>query len=84
MWNVGNNGYSWSSSVSGVNGVDLNFNAANLNPSNADRRAYGFQVRCLQAFIGILFYYPALPVQSIRGGPPKSPIQAVEKPDAGR
>ncbi len=46
--NVGNNGYSWSSSVSGSNGFYLNFNTTNLNPSNANNRGHGFQVRCLQ------------------------------------
>ncbi len=50
--NVGNNGFSYSSSVSGSNGVYLNFNVTNLNPSNANSRAYGLQLRCLSAFIG--------------------------------
>ena len=50
--NVGNNGMSWSSTVSGTNAFFLNFNTTNLNPSNANNRAHGFQVRCLQAFIG--------------------------------
>ncbi|WP_299457633.1 hypothetical protein [uncultured Rikenella sp.] len=48
--NVGNNGYSWSSTVSGTNGMNLNFNVTWLNPSNANNRAYGFQLRCLSAF----------------------------------
>ena len=52
LMNVGNNGFSWSSAVSGSNGVYLNFNATNLNPSNTNSRAFGLQVRCLQAFIG--------------------------------
>ncbi|MCC8062675.1 MAG: hypothetical protein LIO68_05465 [Rikenellaceae bacterium] len=52
---VGHNGYSWSSAVSGTNGVFLDFNSSWLNPSNANNRAHGLQVRCLQAFIGILF-----------------------------
>ncbi|WP_294600437.1 hypothetical protein [uncultured Rikenella sp.] len=29
----------------------LNFNVTNLNPSNANNRAYGLQLRCLSAFI---------------------------------
>lgn len=49
---VGNNGYSWSSSVNGINGMNLNFNATGLNPSNSNNRAYGFQVRCLQHLPG--------------------------------
>ena len=58
--NVGNNGFSWSSSVDGgINGLDLNFNSTNLNPSNANNRAHGFQVRCLQAFTGtLIFIFP--------------------------
>ncbi len=48
LMNVGNSGFSWSSSVSGSNGVYLNFNATNLNPSNTNNRAFGLQVRCLQ------------------------------------
>ena len=61
--NVGNNGFSWSSSVDGgINGLDLNFNSTNLNPSNANNRAHGFQVRCLQAFTGtLIFSSPARP-----------------------
>ncbi len=50
--NVGNNGFSYSSSVSGSNGVYLNFHVTNFNPSNANSRAYGLQLRCLSAFIG--------------------------------
>lgn len=50
---VGNNGYSWSSSVSGTNAFNLNFNSTNLGPSNAHNRGHGFQVRCLQAFTGL-------------------------------
>ena len=45
---VGSYGYSWSSAVSGTGGVFLDFYSTWLNPSSADGRAYGFQVRCLQ------------------------------------
>ena len=34
----------------------MNFNSTNLNPSNANNRAHGFQVRCLQAFTGTLIF----------------------------
>ncbi len=44
---VGTDGFSYSSSVSGSNGVYLAFTVAYLNPSNADSRAYGLQLRCL-------------------------------------
>ncbi|WP_300728666.1 hypothetical protein [uncultured Rikenella sp.] len=45
--NVGNDGFSYSSSVSGSNGVYLGFNVTYLNPSRANSRAYGLQLRCL-------------------------------------
>ena len=45
---VGNEGSLWSASVTGTIGVNLNFHYAGLSPSNANYRAYGFQVRCLQ------------------------------------
>ncbi|WP_297832457.1 hypothetical protein [uncultured Rikenella sp.] len=47
LWNVGSLGYSWASTVSGANGMTLNFYVAWLYPSNAGNRAYGFQLRCL-------------------------------------
>ncbi|WP_294601039.1 hypothetical protein [uncultured Rikenella sp.] len=40
-------GYNWSSTVSGINGVHLHFGVAWLVPSNANDRAFGFQLRCL-------------------------------------
>ena len=43
----GRSGYSWSSSASGSNGMDLDFGAAWLNPHGAPYRTYGFQLRCL-------------------------------------
>ena len=48
LWNVGGNGYGWSSSVSGTYGLYLNFSATYLNPGNTAGRADGLQVRCLQ------------------------------------
>lgn len=64
--NVGNNGYSWSSTVaaSGYNAHNLNFNTQGLNPTNTNNRANGLQVRCLQVFIvqGRFFFCPVLPV----------------------
>jgi len=47
LGHVGNHGFSYSSSVSGSNGVYLNFYVTYLNPSNANSRAYGFPLRCL-------------------------------------
>ena len=44
---VGNHGFSYSSSVSGSNGVYLDFNVTSLSPSFASSRAHGFQLRCL-------------------------------------
>ena len=48
--NVGNNGYSWSSTVaaSGYNARTLGFNTQGLSPTNTNSRALGLQVRCLQ------------------------------------
>ncbi|WP_298081218.1 hypothetical protein [uncultured Rikenella sp.] len=58
LTNVGNNGYSWSSSFSGTSGVFLNFNTQNLNPSNVNNRGHGLQLRCLSVFIpfAVRFY----------------------------
>ena len=63
LWNVGNNGYSWSStsydSGDHYRGMYLNFNATELNPSNTTNRANGLQLRCLSVFISPLpFFYP--------------------------
>jgi uncharacterized protein (TIGR02145 family) len=45
--NVGTNGNYWSSTVSGTNSRNLNFNSSNAN-MNTNNRAYGFSVRCLK------------------------------------
>ncbi|WP_297628190.1 hypothetical protein [uncultured Rikenella sp.] len=44
---VGNHGYSWASTVSGANGMHLDFYVTRLTPSDAYHRGYGFQLRCL-------------------------------------
>jgi hypothetical protein len=46
--NQGSNGNYWSSSVSGTNASNLNFNSTAVNPANANNRANGFTVRCLK------------------------------------
>ena len=46
--NLGSNGNYWSSSVSGTNALNLNFNASSVNPANANNRANGFTVRCVK------------------------------------
>ena len=51
---VGFHGFSYSSSVSGSNGVYLNFSVTDLNPSRAHGRAYGLQLRCLSHPQGVL------------------------------
>ncbi|MDE5944965.1 MAG: hypothetical protein K2G93_05190, partial [Rikenella sp.] len=48
MYNVGVNGFSWSSSASGSNGYYLDFNYSRIVPNNLNNRANGFQLRCLQ------------------------------------
>ncbi len=47
LGNVSSSGYAWSSSVSNINGMHLNFGVTWLIPSIANCRAYGFQLRCL-------------------------------------
>ncbi|MDE5944580.1 MAG: hypothetical protein K2G93_03225 [Rikenella sp.] len=56
MYNVGNSGYSWSSTIptGSTNAHNLNFNYGGINPNNNNNRAYGFQLRCLQVFTAIL------------------------------
>ncbi|WP_297625101.1 hypothetical protein [uncultured Rikenella sp.] len=44
---VGRDGYSWSATVSGADGMNLNFHIPWLVPNHASNRAYGFQLRCL-------------------------------------
>ena len=45
--NVGNYGFSWSSSFSGTGGMFLNFDAQSLTSSYVGHRAHGLQLRCL-------------------------------------
>jgi hypothetical protein len=44
---AGSLGIYWSSTVSGTNSRNLNFNSSNAN-MNTNNRAYGFSVRCLK------------------------------------
>ncbi|MBD9165436.1 MAG: hypothetical protein EGQ00_00040 [Parabacteroides johnsonii] len=53
--NQGSNGNYWSSSPSGANASNVNFNSATLN-TNTNNRANGYSVRCVQAFTGRLLY----------------------------
>jgi hypothetical protein len=46
--NRGSNGNYWSSSVSGTNARNLNFNSSSVNPANTNNRANGFSVRCVK------------------------------------
>ena len=50
MSNVGDRGYSWSSTVvaGGYNARNLAFTTQGLYPTSTSDRAYGYQVRCLQ------------------------------------
>jgi len=47
LMSVGLDGYSWSSAVSGTNGVFLYFDAQHFNPSHVGFHGHGFQLRCL-------------------------------------
>ncbi|WP_294598583.1 hypothetical protein [uncultured Rikenella sp.] len=44
---VGNAGYSRSSSISGTDGMHLDFGVAWIEPSSAHHRGHGLQLRCL-------------------------------------
>ncbi|WP_297628001.1 hypothetical protein [uncultured Rikenella sp.] len=44
---IGNNGFSWSSAISGFDGMYLGFDSAVIYPSCASSRAGGLQLRCL-------------------------------------
>ncbi|WP_300727926.1 hypothetical protein [uncultured Rikenella sp.] len=44
---VGDYGYSWASTASGISGMYLHFYATELSPSHSANRAYGLQLRCL-------------------------------------
>lgn len=46
--NLGANGNYWSSSVTGTNAFNLNFNSSAVNPANNNNRANGLTVRCLK------------------------------------
>ncbi len=48
LWAVGNLGYSWSSAESGTNAHYLGFHCSWLTPQNANNRARGLPLRCLQ------------------------------------
>ncbi|WP_297626546.1 hypothetical protein [uncultured Rikenella sp.] len=45
--NVGGSEYSWSSTISSTNGMNLRLGVTWLYSSSADYRAYSFQLRCL-------------------------------------
>jgi len=46
--NRGSNGNYWSSSPTGSNAYNLNFNSGGVNPANTNNRANGFSVRCVK------------------------------------
>ncbi|WP_300730488.1 hypothetical protein [uncultured Rikenella sp.] len=47
MVSVGNDGFNWSATANVFFGVYLNFSMQLLNPSTANHRSHGFQLRCL-------------------------------------
>ncbi|WP_297627276.1 hypothetical protein [uncultured Rikenella sp.] len=47
MWAVGNNGYSWSSTISSIQGMYLALECGMLDPVHASNRGYALQLRCL-------------------------------------
>ncbi|WP_300829576.1 hypothetical protein [uncultured Rikenella sp.] len=44
---VGNDGYSWTSTVTDTDGIRLGFSVTWFDSSSTGSRAYGFQLRCL-------------------------------------
>jgi hypothetical protein len=48
LYNQGTNGNYWSSTFSGINAYNLNFNCGNVNPANINNRGNGFAVRCIR------------------------------------
>ena len=54
LFNVGSNGNYWSSTVSGSNARNLNFNSSNAN-MNSNNRANGNSVRCLKDYCPCMF-----------------------------
>ncbi len=48
VYGVGNDGYSWSSTITGSGAHFLHFYYNGVSPQNSDGRAFGFQLRCLQ------------------------------------
>ncbi|GHU68096.1 hypothetical protein FACS189413_04190 [Bacteroidia bacterium] len=47
MNNVGANGNYWSSSPTGTNSFNLNFNSGSINGANTNNRSNGLTVRCV-------------------------------------
>ncbi|WP_300400635.1 hypothetical protein [uncultured Rikenella sp.] len=47
LGHIGNNGYSWSSGGSGINGLFLHFAAQYLDPCDTSPRGHGLLLRCL-------------------------------------
>ena len=48
LYYVGNNGFNWSSTVTGANAHFLNCYYGGIYPNGSDNRATGLQLRCLQ------------------------------------
>ncbi len=68
MTNVSIYGFDWSASLTGAtNGYPLRFDSESAYPSYSTNRAYGFPVRCLQAFMPADRFLMNLPAASGRG-----------------
>lgn len=85
--NVGTNGNYWSSTVSGTNARNLNFNSSNAN-MNTNNRANGNSVRCLKDYCLLLpqpffilmiifFSRPVISAQTVAGYFPLHSYQSV-------
>lgn len=63
--NQGSNGNYWSSSVSGTNARNVNFNSGTVN-GNTNNRANGFSVRCVQVFTGRSFFWEDAEMRKVK------------------
>ncbi|MDE5945617.1 MAG: hypothetical protein K2G93_08585 [Rikenella sp.] len=48
LYNIGRDGFGWTSSFTGANVYRLDFHYNGIYPNSHNCRSYGFQTRCLQ------------------------------------
>jgi hypothetical protein len=65
VYNTGNNGNYWSSTVNSNNSYNMNFNSSNVNANNNNNRANGFSVRCVSELLTDIFSVETLHAASL-------------------